>query len=697
MAQGEGNVWYFGNKAGLSFNSGNPVALTNGQVNTLEGVSGISDPQGNLQFYTNGVKVWNKNHLIMDNGTGLFGDPSSSQSAVVVRKPNSANQYYIFTTNTFETNGGFRYSVVDMSANGNFGAVTEKNVLLSASTCEKISVVRHQNGTDFWVITHLWGNDGFLAHQVSASGISNSPVVSNAGFSIIADNDHANAIGYMKVSPDGTKLAVCHTYMNKAQLFDFDDATGVVSNPRTISASGFQPYGVEFSPNGQWLYMTSVQPKRLLRYDLQAADIQDSQTVLSEPSTLVGALQMGPDGKIYMAMAETDKLSVISNPDNSGSGCSVLLNAVDLAGRLSMLGLPAFNQSLFNTSIGIANTCLGNETSFSLQSAYEIQTAFWDFGDGTTSSEINPTHVYSQVGNYTVTVTAGNNLFTLSRSKNFNVSASPIAYPVQNQWLCVVGSELYYTAKNDAALLGPQSAAQYRTSYYASLADAQQDINPLPPAIPIATPGVSIFGRVSNLATGCFDITSFTVSGSQAPTLPSVSDFEVCDAPFDGFADFDLFTKDDEILAGLNGPYEVSYHETVEDADLGLSAITGIYQNQSQNQLIYARVTNTATGCYALAQFALVVSDCTPEVVYTFPTFFTPNGDGYNDTWKLDDAPPGTVIRIFDRYGKLLFEIKGTNGWDGTISGRHLPSDDYWFVMTAPGINELRGHFALKR
>src|SRR5690606_33959812 len=110
------------------------------------------DREGNLLFYTNGIKVWNKNHGIMPNGTGLFGDFSSSQAAVIVPKPESPNLFYIFTTNAFETNGGLRYSIVDMAANGNTGAVLDKNILLTSATCEKISVVRHSNNQDFWVV-----------------------------------------------------------------------------------------------------------------------------------------------------------------------------------------------------------------------------------------------------------------------------------------------------------------------------------------------------------------------------------------------------------------------------------------------------------------------------------------------------------------------------------------------------------------
>ena len=63
-AQNEGNIWYFGENAGLDFNSGAPVPLIDGQLNTLEGCAAISDNSGDLLFYTDGMTVYNKNHII---------------------------------------------------------------------------------------------------------------------------------------------------------------------------------------------------------------------------------------------------------------------------------------------------------------------------------------------------------------------------------------------------------------------------------------------------------------------------------------------------------------------------------------------------------------------------------------------------------------------------------------------------------
>ncbi|WP_175514009.1 T9SS type B sorting domain-containing protein [Flavobacterium degerlachei] len=82
-----------------------------------------------------------------------------------------------------------------------------------------------------------------------------------------------------------------------------------------------------------------------------------------------------------------------------------------------------------------------------------------------------------------------------------------------------------------------------------------------------------------------------------------------------------------------------------------------------------------------------------------YPKFFTPNGDGFNDSWKIkfSDLETTLSIKIFDRYGKLIKELTLNNSWDGTFNGQELPATDYWFIVTRANGNEYKGHFSLKR
>jgi gliding motility-associated-like protein len=91
-------------------------------------------------------------------------------------------------------------------------------------------------------------------------------------------------------------------------------------------------------------------------------------------------------------------------------------------------------------------------------------------------------------------------------------------------------------------------------------------------------------------------------------------------------------------------------------------------------------------------------------IVINYPKYFTPNSDGYNDTWNIPNLSnqPDANITIYDRYGKTIKQIRPSgNGWDGTYNGNMMPSDDYWFVVTYTDENqnqqEFKAHFAMKR
>jgi gliding motility-associated-like protein len=89
--------------------------------------------------------------------------------------------------------------------------------------------------------------------------------------------------------------------------------------------------------------------------------------------------------------------------------------------------------------------------------------------------------------------------------------------------------------------------------------------------------------------------------------------------------------------------------------------------------------------------------------VIDYPLYFTPNGDGNNDTWNIADIGSDAKIYIFDRYGKLLKQLSPTGqGWNGTYNGNMLPTSDYWFTVEyiEPSTNAskvFRAHFTLKR
>ena len=381
------NIWYFGENAGVDFNTGVPSAIMDGQINTQEGCASICDINGSLLFYTDGSNIWNSQHQIMPNGSGLLGSFSATQSAVIVPRPHYSgsetnNIYYVFTIDNWQHDlvNGFNYSVVDMSLDNGLGDIisTQKNISLHGKVSEKICAVMHTNNKDVWIVTHDWDSNDFLVYLLTEDSIATTPIVSSVGG--FHGGSYINSVGYMKATIDGLHIAVAiHSTGNdgKFEAFDFNRSSGELSNPKI--ASGFhRPYGIEFSPDGTKLYASTITwaspPSNLYQFDLEASDFSASMIQI-ESSTVdnIMALQLAPNGKIYVAIDFNEYLGVISNPDNSGLSCNYENQDLYLNSRICKYGLP--NQfyykgfQFFTGSERDTTICAGD--SIYLEDAYQ--------------------------------------------------------------------------------------------------------------------------------------------------------------------------------------------------------------------------------------------------------------------------------------------------------------------------------------
>jgi PKD repeat protein len=479
-AQNETSQWYFGGFAGLNHLSFPPAIISNTNLNTAEGMASIADNNGNLLFYTDGSTVWNQQHQVMANGTGLLGNLSSTQSALIAKQPGNSNIYYIFTT------PDLYYSVVDMNLAAGMGSVTIKNVFLADSMSEKLTGTNHCNGSDVWIIARKAPAAHFHAFRLSAIGLNPTPVTSTF------TSPYVYFQGYMKASPNENKIALggiivptIPASIISAELFDFDNATGVISNPLTLLSatnSGSYFYGCEFSNDGTKLYMSSPSGYgRLYQWDLCAGSntaIVNSLFTLTPMPTNPWALQLAPDGKIYCSSGSQSNLAVINAPNQIGAACNYSAAALSLGTATCELGLPNFISSYFKRpvinppfSYNVTNSVSCNLVAFSVgsnsytscsASNYAANNVLWDFGDpasgvANNSTVFNPVHVFSGQGSYQVklllsfkcrtdtlkqTITILGPIPTLSVSGNFTVCTG------QSATINVSGADAYTWSNN---------------------------------------------------------------------------------------------------------------------------------------------------------------------------------------------------------------------------------------------------------
>ena len=398
------NLWYFGDKAGIDFTTGE--VLDDSQMTAPEGCAVMGDQNGKLLFYTDGETVYNRNHIVIASDIG--GSPASTQSALIFQVPDDESLYYIFTTqaNAFGSDYTVYYSVFDLKQNSGLGAIVQAKVPLFSRSTERITI---RSG---WLITHEFGNDAFRAYPITAEGIGN-PVISTIG-SEHSYAEPASGEGYMKVGPRNNLVVPLKTSQgNFLEVFHFLDSLGRVTDYRKIDLqeSSGQVYGVEFSGLKVFASITGS-PSKIVEYYFND---QDDLVFVQKVSNAgrIGALQTAPDGLIYIAIEGSTSLGSIGPGDEEPDPSTFNFNFRELApGTKSLLGLPnyinQFGSGLFQPTIVYDGICLGNPTNFEGTPTDRIDQFLWSFGDGGGSIQQNVVHRYQRSGLYTVSMNLKN-------------------------------------------------------------------------------------------------------------------------------------------------------------------------------------------------------------------------------------------------------------------------------------------------
>jgi len=671
--------WYFGAGAGIDFSSGAAVADPGSQMNSLEGCAVISDLSGHLLIYSNGQKVWNRNHAVMAGGD-LSGDPSSTQSSLIVPLPGSDHLYYLFTTIGGSAGStGMFYTIIDMNLSGGLGGMTAtKNIPLFAPGTEQLAGTQHCNGVDYWVMgrQNVEGKVRFYAYPLTKDGLG-KPVVSEFGL----PNHIYNTVGTICFSQDGTLMAFTSFGMD-TYVFDFNTTTGVLGLRGSIGrAGGEEVYSNAISPDNTKLYTTSVANagfNYLSQYDLMAANLTASRVNIDSvdfrhgsPNSFgyIGQIRLAPDQRIYVSrwnqdhpyqvdpgsIYSLDSLDVIRQPNLKGLASMPQRDYLYLRGRPTMLGLPNFISNYTSPAPAtgcpvdpalvdfvVSGECKGLSLGMEYAGPIGVGSLSWNFGDpasgaGNVSAVMAPVHVYTRAGDYVVSLTVNYTGGSVTKTKTVRALTTADVE---------LGNDTLLCEKESLVLRAPDGNG----------AQVQWQDNSGGGVYVVHEAG-KYFVTVTEQ--GCVASDTILVDYKKLPAFTLGPDQFIC--------------GNEKIL--------LMPHIVTDTGGLSYE-----WQDGSSGETFIA----TGPGAYILH----LTNSCgmgvdTVRVEQGFctlhvPTAFTPNGDGHNDVFRATgDHVTQFRMVIYNRWGQKVFESGDIGkGWDGYFRGRRQPPGVYiWTVV----------------
>ncbi len=421
----------------------------------------ICNEAGTMQLYTNGQVIYDGNHNIVEDtinynaqwdnwnilwdGVLINDGLPTIQGAIILPMPDNDRMFYIFYSSyelEISRTTKMNYALVENIDNEYILLEKDIPILESDTLCSgNLNAVKHANGRDWWVI---FTN---IDHT-----IFNKFLLTNLGIKFVGSQKNGDyfegEIGQLYFSNQGTQLAVISQTkfgQDGVELIicDFDRSNGEITNSIKDRLEGNSlSHGTSFSPNGRFLYATDSE--RVYQYDLEAEDIIDSRTLVAEydgyiyyfPSdmdsitplkTRFGWMAQGPDGKIYISTTSgsTRRFHRINNPNLEGEACDVDQHSIVTPTSLGR-GVPNFPNFRLGPLDGSPADTLGLDNHpvakyryvqdrledlrvhFFDLSYYDPVDYVWDFGDGDTSTALEPNHLYDEKGVYEVCLTVSN-------------------------------------------------------------------------------------------------------------------------------------------------------------------------------------------------------------------------------------------------------------------------------------------------
>lgn len=494
------NVWAFGDKSGLNFNT-NPVSVFKSKSDGNQPkrppyfITSICDKQGDLKFYTDGINVWNRDNFLLPVYKNWW-PWSDTTMPLICPYPGSDSLYYLFAISSGSYVNQLQYLTIRMRKAGDFEEVIYPRPVSQATYINTLTKnaslllagTNHCNQKDIWIVTHTPG--ALSSFLVTDKGITNTAVISFIPNNIIPLQNIAGVYSNIKFSASGEKMVFPLIKENKIVVFDFNNLTGIFSNPLKISIPENEKLeDIELSSDGNRLYFgsfafedygdgTGVDMHYIYQMDLNAGSISQIEKSIFRLNSygdrvacirtcfyMTRTMQLAPDGKIYISMRFTDgrpqldyTISAIEEPNKLKANARYRKNFINVGSIYRFINynyIRSLNFTLKEQGIVVQkNTCSDSPAYFSLL-YNKLDSVKWDFGDATSgnnnfSTLFTPQHHYSIPGSYIVKAVIYNRCLTDTATKIIVIQENKTVHVpafIKDTVMCT-GGELFLNASS---------------------------------------------------------------------------------------------------------------------------------------------------------------------------------------------------------------------------------------------------------
>lgn len=688
LAQNQNNTWFLGTYLGMSFSGSNmfPIPDKASPMYSVLGASVMSDKTtGALLLFTDGRNIWDRNKELMPNGV-LYPGTGSDQSPHIIIFETAPKKYFVFYSDLLDK---IYYALVDLNLNNGNGEVVYKQKLLASQMDLQFTAVKMLNSGGYWVITHKKGTNEFNSFAVINEQVTTAPVVSYTGSASFPNTQYS----YGKMITESTGKRLAYLFFDSdinassgcvLQEFNIDKRCGTISLNKNVNLGSTATYdklgSISYDQTGQYLYFSSYRSNdmnSLVQFDMKSNASDNGRILIANLYESIGDLQLGPNGKIYVASSEnrtfTSKISVINAPSIAGTSCNFSFNSIELSRNpfLGSIGAEKFPTFISDISETIPNSrkpelkltanCAQSESNFEIKNPTDLiyDSLEWDFGDGGTAKTIAAKYIYNAAGKYVVRFNwfVCNNKFqiidTIKIIEKLNLN---------------LGNDTTLCTGDTFTLKSPLTVEKY-------LWNTGDSTN----TIYVNKPGKFNLKIQSGI---CIAQDEIEIK-YHPPLFTALGDeYFICD-------------KEKELVK-LDVGKNFSSYKWSPTGDTTQWIIVGEIGD-------YFVVVKDFRGCGAKDN-TKVKRICDFSVY--FPNGFTPNNDGLNDYFSpTGNDIIGFTMRIYNRWGQEVFTSNNLNEkWDGNYNNTPCPVDTYYYITKYQGYQkkkllefETKGTFTLLR